>query len=491
MLQQKLQQKLQMKLSPQQIQTIKLLEIPTLELEERIRQEVEDNPALEIVDDPITSNNTDTREKNEEGEEADDNFDEHDFDKDSYLNDYKSEDDIPEYALEEQSRQEAQREGVSFLNGETLQEHLINQLRFHTTSNELKEATEYVIGNIDEDGYLRRSAESMVDDYSFQTGKIIKESLVEEAMALIKTFDPAGVGASSLEECLYLQLERKTPTPKIETAKLIIKKSFIDLSQKRHDRIIKDLDVSEKEIKDAMSEIIKLNPKPGGSWDSSISGNNIQITPDFIVENENGELVFSLNQRSIPELNINRNFAEMLDEYTNNKNNQSKEMKEAALFVKQKLDSAKWFISAIKQRHETLQSVICALAEAQKEFFITGDETKLKPLILKDIADKTGYDISTISRVSNSKYVQTEFGIFPIKYLFTDALQTNDGDVISTKGIKTILEECINNEDKKNPLTDDRLMEILASKGYTIARRTVAKYREQLNFPVARLRKEL
>ena len=234
-----------------------------------------------------------------------------------------------------------------------------------------------------------------------------------------------------------------------------------------------------------------MNPKPGNSWDSSISGNNTQITPDFIVENENGELNIALNQESIPELSINKNFAEMLDEYTNNKSNQSKEMKEAAVFVKQKLDSAKWFISAVRQRHETLQSVINALVEVQKEFFLTGDETKLKPLILKDIADKTGYDVSTISRVSNSKYVQTEFGIFPIKYLFTDALQTNDGDMISTKGIKTVLEECINNEDKKNPLTDDRLMEILAEKGYTIARRTVAKYREQLNFPVARLRKEL
>lgn len=488
MLQQKLQQKLQMKLSPQQIQTIKLLEIPMLELEERIRQEVEENPALEINEDPMTN---DVKEEKEGNEEETSEYDEVDFNEDSYLNDYKSEDDVPEYALDEQSRKEAQQEGVSYLNGETLQEHLLNQLRFHSVTKELTEVTEYVIGNIDENGYLRRSAESMVDDYSFQTGKIIHEVYVEKAIALIKSFDPAGVGASSLEECLSLQLERRNQTPSVEKARLIIEKSFQDLSQKRYDKIAKDLGLSEQDIKEAIAEIIKLNPKPGNSWDSSISGNSTQIIPDFIIENENGELVITLNQRSIPELNINKNFADMLDEYTNNKKNQSKGMKEAALFVKQKLDSAKWFIGAIKQRNETLESVIYALVEAQKDFFLTGDETKLKPLILKDIADKTGYDISTISRVSNSKYVQTEFGIYPIKYLFTDAVQTNDGDVISTKGIKTILEECINNEDKKNPLTDDRLMEILTEKGYPIARRTVAKYREQLNFPVARLRKEL
>ncbi len=490
MLQQKLQLKLLTKLSPQQIQTIKLLEIPTLELEERIRQEVEENPALEITDDPISSNG-ESREKGEDGSDGDDDYDRLDYEDDSYINDYKTEDDVPEYALEQRSRQEAKMEGLSYLNGETLQEHLLNQLRFRTIKKELREVAEYVIGNIDEYGYLRRPAESMVDDYSFQTGKIIRESVVEQAINLIKSFDPAGVGANSLEECLLLQLKRKSPTPSIKTAMLIISKAFVDLSQKRYDHIIKDLGISEKEIKAAISEIIKLNPKPGNSWDNSISGNNIQITPDFIVENDNGELIVSLNQGPIPELNINKNFADMLDEYSNNKNNQSKEMKEAAIFVKQKLDSAKWFISSIKQRQETLQSVIHALVEAQKDFFLSGDETKLKPLILKDIADKTGYDVSTISRVSNSKYVQTQFGIFPIKYLFTDALQTNDGDVISTKGIKTILEECINNEDKKNPLTDDRLMEILAEKGYTIARRTVAKYREQLNFPVARLRKEL
>ncbi len=491
MLQQKLQLKLLTKLSPQQIQTIKLLEIPTLELEERIRQEVEENPALEITEDPITSNGNETHEKNAEGEEGDEEYDRIEFENDNYINDYKTEDDVPEYALEERSRQEAKNEGLSLLNGETLQEHLLNQLGFRTIKKELREVAEYVIGNIDGDGYLRRSAESMVDDYSFQTGKIIGESVVEHAIELIKSFDPSGVGANSLEECLLLQLERKTSTPSIETAKLIISKSFVDLSQKRYDRIIKDLGIEEKDIKNAISEIVKLNPKPGSSWDGSISGSNTQITPDFIVENENGELTITLNQESVPELNINKNFANMLDEYTNNKSNQTKEMKEAAIFVKQKLDSAKWFISAIKQRHETLQSVINALVEVQKDFFLSGDETKLKPLILKDIADKTGYDVSTISRVSNSKYVQTEFGIFPIKYLFTDAVQTNDGDMISTKGIKTVLEECIKNEDKKNPLTDDRLMEILAEKGYTIARRTVAKYREQLNFPVARLRKEL
>ncbi|MBP5481194.1 MAG: RNA polymerase factor sigma-54 [Paludibacteraceae bacterium] len=491
MLQQKLQLKLLTKLSPQQIQTIKLLEIPTLELEERIRQEVEENPALEIIDDPITSSNGETQERSEEGSEGNDDLDGANFEGDNYLNDYKTEDDIPEYALEARSKQEAKMEGFSYISSETLQEHLLNQLRFRTLKKELKEVAEYVIGNVDEYGYLRRSAESMVDDYSFQTGKIIRESVVEQAVELIKSFDPAGVGANSLEECLLLQLERKTSTPQIETAKLIISKSFVDLSQKRYDRIVRDLGIEEKEIKEAISEIIKLNPKPGNAWDSSSNVSNIQITPDFIVENENGELNISLNQGAIPELNINRNFAEMLDEYSNNKSNQTREMKEAAIFVKQKLDSAKWFISAVKQRHETLRSVIYALVEAQKEFFLSGDETKLKPLILKDIADKTGYDVSTISRVSNSKYVQTEFGIFPIKYLFTDALQTTDGDVISTKGIKTVLEECIKNEDKKNPLTDDRLMEILAEKGYTIARRTVAKYREQLNFPVARLRKEL
>lgn len=503
MMQQKLQQKLQLKLSPLQIQTIKLLEIPMLELEERIRQEVEENPALEISDNPMESGENEKRDKSdvEEGDgemdeerDSDKNYDENDYDgndydEDSYLNDYKSEDDAPEYAIEAQSIQEARREGVSYLNGETLQEHLTNQLSLRSIKPELKEVTEYVIGNIDESGYLRRSAESMVDDYSFQTGKIIHEIFVEKAIDIIKTFDPAGVGAATLEECLLLQLERKASTPSIETAMSIIRKSFQDLSQKRYDKIMKDLNVSETAVKEALSEIVKLNPKPGSSWDTSISGNSTQIIPDFIIENENGELIITLNQRAIPELNINKNFAEMLNEYSQNKSN--KNMKEAAQFVKQKLDSAKWFIDAIKQRHETLQSVIYALVEAQKDYFMTGDETKLKPLILKDIADKTGYDVSTISRVSNSKYIQTEFGIFPVKFLFTDALQTNDGEVIATQGIKTILEECIKNEDKKNPLTDDKLMEILIEKGYPIARRTVAKYREQLNYPVARLRKEL
>lgn len=503
MMQQKLQQKLQLKLSPLQIQTIKLLEIPMLELEERIRQEVEENPALEISDNPMESGENEKRDKSdvEEGDgemdeerDSDKNYDENDYDgndydEDSYLNDYKSEDDAPEYAIEAQSIQEARREGVSYLNGETLQEHLTNQLSLRSIKPELKEVTEYVIGNIDESGYLRRSAESMVDDYSFQTGKIIHEIFVEKAIDIIKTFDPAGVGAATLEECLLLQLERKVSTPSIETAMSIIRKSFQDLSQKRYDKIMKDLNVSETAVKEALSEIVKLNPKPGSSWDTSISGNSTQIIPDFIIENENGELIITLNQRAIPELNINKNFAEMLNEYSQNKSN--KNMKEAAQFVKQKLDSAKWFIDAIKQRHETLQSVIYALVEAQKDYFMTGDETKLKPLILKDIADKTGYDVSTISRVSNSKYIQTEFGIFPVKFLFTDALQTNDGEVIATQGIKTILEECIKNEDKKNPLTDDKLMEILIEKGYPIARRTVAKYREQLNYPVARLRKEL
>ncbi len=492
MLQQKLQQKQQLKLSPQQIQTIKLLEIPMLELEERIRQEVEENPALEISDNPMETGENEKHEKEESGDEENGNeYDESGYDEDSYLNDYKSEDDAPDYAIEAHSKQEAQREGISYLNGETLQEHLLNQLSLRPVKAELKEVTEYVIGNIDEDGYLRRSAESMVDDYSFQTGKIIPEIFVEKAIDTIKSFDPAGIAAASLEECLLLQLERKNPTPRIETAKLIIQKSFQDLSQKRYDRIMKELNVKESDVKEALSEIVKLNPKPGSSWDTSISGNSTQIIPDFIIENENGELIITLNQRAIPELNINKNFAEMLDEYTNNRNNQSKSMKEAAQFVKQKLDSAKWFIGAIKQRHETLYSVINALVEAQKDYFLTGDMTKLKPLILKDIADRSGYDVSTISRVSNSKYIQTEFGIFPVKQLFTDGLQTNDGEVIATQGIKTILEECIKNEDKKNPLTDDRLMEILTEKGYPIARRTVAKYREQLNYPVARLRKEL
>ena len=481
MLKQNLQQKLQQKLSPLQIQQIRLLEIPVLEMEEKIKQEIEENPALEEAPendfkDELPENDVLNTGDNE----------------DFTLGDYQSKDDIPDYKLTTNNYSDEERkEGIPLSIGSSLHEYLIEQLHLKMLSEKEMELAEYVIGNIDQDGYLRREEEAMADDYSFSSGKFEEREAIAHAVKIVQELEPAGVGASDLQECLLLQLKKKVQTPDIHLATAILENSFEDFIRKHYDKILKRYAISEEQFKQAIAEIVKLNPKPGSAWETVLEENSVQLIPDFILEDDNGTLILSLNNKNIPELRVNRNYAEMLEEYSSNKENQSREMRDAVLFVKQKLDSAKWFINAVKQRQETLQNTMQAIVKRQKEFFLEGDETKLKPMILKDIADDTGYDISTISRVSNSKYVQTDFGVYPLKYFFSESMQNDQGEEISAMEIKTILEECIQSEDKRSPLTDDKLAEILQEKGYVIARRTVAKYREQLNFPVARLRREM
>ena len=482
MLKQQLQQKLQQKLSPAQIQVIKMLEVPTLELEERIRQEIEENPALE---EGAETNDDEFDEdfNNEDGGNNDD------FD----IDDYVADDDIPDYKLKvNNSSKDDKHEDIPFSAGMTFHENLMDQLGLLQLSEHDHQLAEYVIGNIDEEGYLRRTPESMVDDIVFQSGIQTTDDEMYRVVSLIQKFDPAGVGATTLQECLLLQLERKTQTTEIKQAIKIIVDYFEEFSKKHYDKITKALNIDEEQLKKIIAEIVKLNPKPGNSWGGNILEKSMSaIVPDFILENDENQLTVHLNNSNIPELRVNNTYNEMFQDYASNKKNQTREMKDAVMFVKQKIDAARWFIDAIKQRQQTLLTTMMAIVNFQREFFIEGDDTYLRPMILKDIADITGYDISTISRVSNSKYIQTEFGIFPVKYFFSESMTNDSGEEVSTREIKKILQDCIDNEDKRKPLNDDALAEVLKEKGYLIARRTVAKYREQLNIAVARLRKEI
>lgn len=482
MLKQQLQQKLQQKLSPAQIQVIKMLEVPTLELEERIRQEIEENPALE---EGAETNDDEFDEdfNNEDGGNNDD------FD----IDDYVADDDIPDYKLKvNNSSKDDKHEDIPFSAGMTFHENLMDQLGLLQLSEHDHQLAEYVIGNIDEEGYLRRTPESMVDDIVFQSGIQTTDDEMYRVVSLIQKFDPAGVGATTLQECLVLQLERKTQTTEIRQAIKIIVDYFEEFSKKHYDKITKALNIDEEQLKKIIAEIVKLNPKPGNSWGGNILEKSMSaIVPDFILENDENQLTVHLNNSNIPELRVNNTYNEMFQDYASNKKNQTREMKDAVMFVKQKIDAARWFIDAIKQRQQTLLTTMIAIVNFQREFFIEGDDTYLRPMILKDIADITGYDISTISRVSNSKYIQTEFGIFPVKYFFSESMTNDSGEEVSTREIKKILQDCIDNEDKRKPLNDDALAEVLKEKGYLIARRTVAKYREQLNIAVARLRKEI
>ena len=483
MLKQQLQQKLQQKLSPAQIQVIKMLEIPTLELEERIRQEIEENPVLE--EGPETSELNDEEDVNQ-GDENDSNDD---FD----LNEYMPDDDIPDYKLvANNTSRDDRHDDIPFSAGFTFHEFLADQVGLLHLNEHERKLVEYIIGNIDEEGYLRRDAESMVDDIVFQAGIETTDAEMKRLIKLVHQFDPAGVGAANLQECLQLQLERREPTETVKNARRIVLDFFEEFSKKHYDKIIRSMNLTEESLKDSLAEITRLNPKPGNAWGGNVLEKSFStIVPDFIIENDNGVLTVQLNNSNVPELRINSTYNEMFEDYSNNKSNQTREMKDAVMFVKQKIDAARWFINAIKQRQQTLLTTMTAIIDFQHDFFIEGDETFLKPMVLKDIADVTGYDISTISRVSNSKYVQTEFGIFPVKYFFSESMTNDSGEEISTREIKKIMQECIGDEDKRNPLNDDRLVDVLKEKGYLIARRTVAKYREQLNIPVARLRKEI
>jgi RNA polymerase sigma-54 factor len=488
MLKQQLQQKLQQKLSPAQIQVIKMLEIPVLELEERIQQELEDNPALE--EGCEINNEPDDADADVDMDAGGDDFqDDYDYD---YDDDYQADDDIPDYRLKTNNfSKDDRREDIPFSAGMTFHEHLMTQQGLLQLSPKEHAIVQYIIGNIDEEGYLRRAPEAMVDDIVFLSGISTDDKEMRRLIQIVRQLDPPGVGASDLRECLLLQLERKEKIPSVRTAAIIVKDYFEEFSKKHFDKILRILDIDDDSLKAALSEITRLNPKPGNAWGGDILEKSMSIViPDFILENDNGKLSVLLNNSNVPELRISNNYNEMLATYSTDKK-QSREAKGAALFVKQKIESARWFIDALRQRQETLLQTMKAIVEIQYDFFLEGDDTFLKPMILKDIADKTGLDISTVSRVSNSKYVQTEFGVYPLKHFFSEAITSDSGEEISTKEIKQILQGCIENENKKKPLSDDALSETLKQKGYPIARRTVAKYREQLNIPVARLRKEM
>jgi len=485
MLNQRLQQKLLQKLSPQQIQMIKLLEIPTLQIEQRIKKELEENPALEegSEDEEVPAD-----------DQEEDNFEEEDKDQDEFtLDDYIDDDEIPDYKLQTSnySKDDDKRAEIPFSAGSSFHEHLEAQLGLRELTEKQKILGEYIIGNIDEDGYLRREPSSIVDDLAFLQNIQTTEEELLEVLKIVQDLEPAGVGARTLRECLMLQLEKKEmDDPAVKLAYLIIDQYFEEFSKRHYDKIMSRLNLSENKLKSVIDEVLKLNPKPGGLFSDSFTKNAQPIIPDFILEHSEDGFDLHLNSRNLPELRLSTAYSEMLRAYTKDKGSK-KEMKEAILFVKQKIDSAKWFIDAIRQRQNTLLLTMNAILEYQQEYFIDGDETKLKPMILKDVAEMTGLDISTISRVANSKYIQTHFGIYPLKFFFSEGLQTDSGEEVSTREIKRILQDCIINEEKRRPLTDERLTEILQEKGYQIARRTVAKYREQLNIPVARLRKEI
>lgn len=484
MLRQRLQQKLLQKLSPQQIQMIKLLEVPTLQIEQRIKKELEENPALDEgpEDEEIQ---TEQEEEEFEGEDKDQ--------EEFTLDDYMEEDDIPDYRLQVNNtgRDDEKRAEIPFSAGSSFHEFLESQLGLRKLSDKQMVLGEFIIGNIDEDGYLRRDLNNIVDDLAFLQNVTTTIEELEEVLEIIQDFEPPGVGARTLRECLLLQLaKRDNSQPETSLAYTIIDKYFDEFSKRHYDKIIARMGISEDELKEAIDEILKLNPKPGGVYSDPYSKTAQPIIPDFILEHSEEGFDLNLNSKNVPELRLSPEYIEMLRDYGRNKGNK-KEMKDAIMFVKQKIDSAKWFIDAIKQRQNTLLLTMNAILEYQQEYFIDGDETKLRPMILKDVAEMTGLDISTVSRVANSKYIQTHFGIFPLKFFFSEGLQTDSGEEVSTREIKKILREFIDNEEKRKPLTDERLTDILKEKGYQIARRTVAKYREQLNIPVARLRKEI
>lgn len=478
-----LQQKLLQKLSPQQIQVIKLLEIPTLQLEQRIKKELEENPVLELEQEG--------QDPEEDNEIRDDAEPDTDVDKDEFTFDdyYDEEEDIPSYKLNvnNYSKDDVYVD-IPFSVGTSFHEFLYEQLGMVKFTEEQHQLAEYIIGNIDDDGYLRRELPAISDDLAFNMNMEVSEDELLHILKVIQEFDPPGVGARDLRECLLIQLHKRNGDEH-HVALKIVTHFFDEFTKKHYSKIQAKLELSDEELKDAIDRILKLNPKPGSSYSNPLNKSNQHIVPDFILENIDGELILSLNQRNVPDLKINETYLDMLRALGQNHKDKSK--KEALQFVKEKLDSAKWFIDALQQRQTTLLLTMSEIINLQHEYFQDGDETKLRPMILKDIAERTNLDISTISRVSNSKYIQTHFGIYPLKYFFSEGLQKDDGEEVSTREIKMILQECIGNEDKSKPLTDDKLALILKKKTYNIARRTVAKYREQLGIPVARLRKEL
>lgn len=477
-------QQLLQTLSPQQILVVKLLELPTMELEERVRAEILDNPALEEGKENA---------ENESEEEFDTNYEE-DYtynNEDFSLGDYRTEDDIPDYKLQEHNRSKGEiPEEIPFSDSVSFYETLKEQLNMQQLTTEEEEIAEYIIGSLDDDGLLRKGINTLIDELAIYRGIYTQATEIKRILKIIQDFDPAGIGAQNLQECLLLQIQRKPESPLKQVQLDIIEQCYDDFTRKNKEKIIQKLNINEDVYKEATNELTRLNPRPGSSLGEVIGKNFQQIVPDFIVDtDDNGNINLSLNNRGIPELRLNREFTELLEEHITNKENQSKESKDAFLFLKQKVDAAQGFINAVRQRQQTLATTMQAIIDLQKPFFQEGDESLLSPMILKDVAERTQLDISTISRVSNSKYVQTNFGIYPLRFFFSDGFTTEKGEELSAREIKRILKECIEHEDKNAPYNDDELTEILRDKGYPIARRTTAKYRQQLNIPIARLRR--
>ena len=484
MLKQFLQFKLSQKLSPQQIQLMKLIQLPTQAFEQRLKQELEENPALESG--------------KEASDELDDDFDNsEDYDDNESINaedinvdEYLSDDEIPDYRMHANNYSaDDEEKSVPFASGTSFTQHLTNQLSTFRLNEEEEQIAEFLVGSVDESGYIRRALSDITDDLAFTQNVYTEEAKIENVLKIVHQLDPAGVGARNLQECLLIQLHRKTQNPNVELATSILDRAFEQFTKKHYKKLLQKFDITEVQLKDAILEIERLNPKPGSSY----SGNTRMIehvVPDFNIKIIDGELNLTLNGRNAPELHVSREYNNMLKGYKESKD-KSKSQKDAVLFIKQKLDAAKWFIDAIKQRQQTLFVTMSSIMHYQKEYFLTGDERKLRPMILKDIADEIEMDVSTISRVANSKYADTPYGTKLIKEFFSESMTNDQGEEVSTREIKKILETVIKEENKRKPLTDEKLAKILKEKGYPIARRTIAKYREQLDLPVARLRKQI
>ena len=493
-----LQLQLRQRLSPQQIILMKLLQVPVMQLEQRIKEEIENNPALETSGDDSDNQEDktedfDTAEQEIEHEKDDKNEEtEHEIEPDNEFSfeDYLSEDDIPDHRLYSNNYSEDDAKEYPMASCKTFHESLVDQLRMRNLNETDFQIGLQIIGSIDDSGYISRKPETIADDLAFMKNIQVSDNQVIDILRVIQDFDPAGIGARSLKECLQLQLKRKTPTPTIKNAMLVLHKYFDEFSKKHYDRILKKTKMSEEQLKDIINEVLRLNPKPGDfSLDPYLA--NQSIIPDFILNVTGDRLDIQLNNGNIPELYISREYREMLSHYSNDNLKPNSQSKEAIQFVRSRIETAQWFIDAIRQRKETLLSVANTIADIQQEYLLTGDIGQLKPMILNDISKKINMDVSTISRVASSKYIQTPFGTFLLKNLFSESVQNDEGDEISNKEIKHALKKFVDNEDKSAPLNDDKLLELLKEQGYNIARRTVAKYREKLNIAPARLRKQL
>nr|WP_322623117.1 RNA polymerase factor sigma-54 [uncultured Flavobacterium sp.] len=490
MLKQNLQLKLSQKLSPQQIQLMKLIQLPTQAFEQRLKEEMVENPALEGGKEDEYDYDQDEYGNNDEYDDYDD-YDNDRIDADEInIDEYLSDDEIPGYKLQANNYSDDDEDrSLPFAATVSFHQSLLDQLNTFIISDEEREIAEFLVGSIDDTGYIRRSIADIVDDMAFTQGIYTDEATVEHVLHYIHQLDPAGVGARDLQECLLLQLKSKTPTSAVDLAIKIIEDQFEAFTKKHYDKLLQKFDIQQDDLRRAIDEIEKLNPKPGGAYESNAKPIE-HVVPDFGIKIIDGELELSLNGRNAPELHVSKDYQEMLQSYKDSRQ-KSSQQKDAVQFIKQKLDSAKWFIDAIRQRQETLFVTMNAIMEYQKEYFLDGDEARLKPMILKDIADMVGLDISTVSRVANSKYVETPYGTKLIKEFFSEAMKNDQGEDVSTIEIKKILQTVIEEEDKRKPLPDDKLADILKDRGYPIARRTIAKYREQLDIPVARMRKKI